>query len=169
MRLISEKLPLLDKMRDINMKGGGIPPTEALAIHRDRLARRGPAIDPNVRLRIERAAKNSAADYIEMMRERVTLIKAMDAQLAELDVLAMPTTPIVAPVLAELADPEIFARQNAQLLRNTSIWNFFDCCAVTLPLPRQGGLPAGLMLVARNGNDRRLFRVAAAVERVLAG
>jgi aspartyl-tRNA(Asn)/glutamyl-tRNA(Gln) amidotransferase subunit A len=168
-RLAAEKLPLLDQMRDINMKGGGIPPTEALAVHRDRLARRGDDIDQNVRLRIERAAKNSAADYIEMMRERSRLIRAMDAQLADLDVLTMPTTPIVAPVLADLDDPEVFARQNAQLLRNTSIWNFFDCCAISLPLPREGGLPTGLMLVARNGNDRRLFRIAAAVERLFAG
>jgi aspartyl-tRNA(Asn)/glutamyl-tRNA(Gln) amidotransferase subunit A len=54
------------------------------------------------------------------------------------------------------------------LLRNTSIWNFFDTCAISLPLPRAGGLPTGLMLVARNGNDRRLFAIAAAVEQVLA-
>ena len=35
-----------------------------------------------------------------------------------------------------------------------------------LPLPRAGALPVGLMLVARNGHDRRLFRMAAAVERL---
>jgi aspartyl-tRNA(Asn)/glutamyl-tRNA(Gln) amidotransferase subunit A len=54
------------------------------------------------------------------------------------------------------------------LLRNTSMWNFFDCCAISLPLPREGGLPAGLMLVVRNGHDSRLFAIAAAVERMLA-
>jgi aspartyl-tRNA(Asn)/glutamyl-tRNA(Gln) amidotransferase subunit A len=41
--------------------------------------------------------------------------------------------------------------------------------AISLPLPRAGGLPVGLMLVARNGHDRRLFRMAAAVERLFAG
>ena len=55
------------------------------------------------------------------------------------------------------------------MLRNTTMWNFFDCCAISLPLPREGGLPTGLMLVARNGHDRRLFRIAAAVERLLGG
>jgi len=35
-----------------------------------------------------------------------------------------------------------------------------------LPLPRARALPVGLMLVARNGHDRRLFRMAAAVERL---
>jgi aspartyl-tRNA(Asn)/glutamyl-tRNA(Gln) amidotransferase subunit A len=91
----------------------------------------------------------------------------MDAQLAGLDVLAMPTSPVVAPLLAEVATPEEFARRNAMVLRNTTMSNFFDCCAISLPLPREGGLPTGLMLVARNGDDQRLFRVAAAVERAL--
>ena len=35
---------------------------------------------------------------------------------------------------------------------------------ISLPLPREGGLPTGLMLVARNGHDQRLLRIAAAVE-----
>ncbi len=166
-RLSSEKLPLLDRMNAINAKGG-IPPVEAFAVHRDRLARRGDDVDANVRLRIERAGAIGAADYIDMLRERAGLIQAMDARLADLDVLAMPTTPIVAPLLADVVKQEEFFRQNALLLRNTSIWNFFDCCAITLPLPREGGLPVGLMLVARNGHDGRLFRMAAAIECALA-
>ncbi|MGE0064049.1 MAG: amidase, partial [Xanthobacteraceae bacterium] len=47
----------------------------------------------------------------------------------------------------------------------TSIGNFFDLCAVSLPIPGSG-LPCGLMLMTRNGHDRRLFRIAAAVERL---
>jgi aspartyl-tRNA(Asn)/glutamyl-tRNA(Gln) amidotransferase subunit A len=163
-RLSAEKLPLLEKMAEINAKGGVVP-AEAYAIHRDRLARRGDMIDPNVRVRIERAAKISAADYIDMKRARAELIREMDARLVDLDVLAMPTTPIVAPLMAEVAAPDDFARRNALLLRNTSIWNFFDCCAISLPLPRDGGMPTGLMLAARNGQDQRLWRIAAAVER----
>ena len=93
----------------------------------------------------------------------------MDARLIDIDVLVLPTTPIVAPTIAEMAPADDFARKNAMLLRNTSIWNFFDCCAISLPLPREGGLPAGLMLVVRNGHDRRLFRIAAAVEKLLQG
>jgi aspartyl-tRNA(Asn)/glutamyl-tRNA(Gln) amidotransferase subunit A len=47
--------------------------------------------------------------------------------------------------------------------------NFFDLCAISLPLPRGGGLSSGLMLVGRNGQDRRLFGIAAAIEKRLAG
>jgi aspartyl-tRNA(Asn)/glutamyl-tRNA(Gln) amidotransferase subunit A len=55
------------------------------------------------------------------------------------------------------------------LLRNTVIVNFFDLCAISVPIPREGGLPVGLMLVARNGQDNRLFRIAMAVERLFGG
>ena len=70
--------------------------------------------------------------------------------------------------MAEVATPDDFSRKNAMALRNTVIVNFFNLCAISLPLPRDGGLPTGLMLVVRNGQDRRLFRIAAAVERLLA-
>ena len=164
-RLSNEKLPLLDGMAKVNSRGG-IQPAEAFTVHRDRLDRRGADIDANVRMRLERARSISAADYIEMVNERAALIAAMDARLADFDVLAMPTTPMVAPTIEEMTPPDVFARKNAMLLRNTSMWNFFDCCAISLPLPREGGLPTGLMLVARNGHDRRLFRIAAAVEKL---
>jgi aspartyl-tRNA(Asn)/glutamyl-tRNA(Gln) amidotransferase subunit A len=36
-----------------------------------------------------------------------------------------------------------------------------------LPIPGSG-LPVGLMLMARNGNDHRLFRIATAIERLWA-
>jgi aspartyl-tRNA(Asn)/glutamyl-tRNA(Gln) amidotransferase subunit A len=166
-RLSAEKLALIERMTEVNAKGGVLP-AEAFSIHRERLARRGEAIDPNVRARLERAQTIAAADYIDMTRARAELAQAMDARLADLDVLAMPTTPIVAPLIAEVAATEDFARRNALLLRNTAMWNFFDCCAISLPLPRDGGLPTGLMLVARNGQDHRLLRIAAAVEKALA-
>ncbi|MBI2713795.1 MAG: amidase [Rhizobiales bacterium] len=167
-RLSNEKLAPLEGQARVNARGG-VQPVEAFALHRDRLDRRGADIDPNVRGRLERARGIGAADFIEMVNERATLIAAMDARLADIDVLALPTTPIVAPTIAEMMAPEVFARKNAMLLRNTSIANFFDLCAISLPLPREGGLPTGLMLFVRNGHDRRLFRIAAAIERLLAG
>ncbi|MGA8748956.1 MAG: amidase [Pseudolabrys sp.] len=166
-QIYEEKLSLLGDMAQVNSKGG-VQPAEAFTVHRDLLSRRADAIDPNVRVRLERARNISAADYIDMVRERTRLIRSMDTALADLDVLALPTTPIVAPTMAEVAAADDFARKNAMLLRNTVIVNFFDLCAISLPMPREGGLPTGLMLVARNGNDHRLFGIAAAVERLFA-
>lgn len=164
-RLSNETLSQIDGMVQVNSKGG-VQPAEAFTVHRDLLSRRADAIDPNVRARLERARNVSAADYIDMVRDRARLICSMDARIADLDVLVWPTTPIVAPTMVEVAAADDFARKNAMLLRNTVIVNFFDLCAISLPMPREGGLPTGLMLVARNGNDHRLFRIAAAVERL---
>ena len=166
-KLSDETIALIPEMIACNAKGG-FAPTEAFAIHRDRLKRRGGDVDQNIRARIERGGTVSAADYVDMAQERARLIRAMDARMAGLDALILPTTPIVAPRLDEVATPESFGQKNMLLLRNTSMMNFFDLCAISLPLPRGQGLSAGLMVVARNGQDDHLFRIAAAVERLFA-
>ncbi len=163
-RISHEELPLLDDWVALNEKGGVIPP-EACAVHRDRLRRRGADIDPNVRIRIERGCAVSEAAFAEILRERRRLVAAMEARLAGLDVLAMPTSTIVAPTIAEVEDPKVFAMRNAAVLRNTGMVNFFDLCAISLPLPAR--LPVGLMLVARNGQDHRLLRIADAVHAII--
>jgi len=163
-RITDEPMPLFDEMVAVNSRGG-LAPTEAFAIHRERLAAQGDAIDPNVRFRIERGGKVAAADYIFMLRERTRLARAMDARVADLDALVLPTTAIVAPTIEEVAPHDVFGTKNMLLLRNTSIFNFFDMTAISVPVPSVG-MPVGLMLVARNGHDRRLFRIAAAVERL---
>jgi aspartyl-tRNA(Asn)/glutamyl-tRNA(Gln) amidotransferase subunit A len=166
-RLVECVLPELQGMTEVNTRYGGIAPAEAYAVHRERLDQHGDMVDPNVRLRIERARTVSAADYIEMIRRRAALVRAMDARLADFDVVAIPTTPIVPPLLSAVEKADEWARTNAMSLRNTTIWNFFDCCALSLPLPSEAGLPSGLMMAARNGHDQRLFRIAAAAERVV--
>jgi aspartyl-tRNA(Asn)/glutamyl-tRNA(Gln) amidotransferase subunit A len=166
-RISDEPMPLFDAMLAVNAKAG-FAPAEAYSIHRDNLARRGHEFDPNVRARIERGAKLLAADYVQMARERARLVRAMDAQVVPLDALLLPTTPIVAPTMTEMKDPETFQTKNMLLLRNTSTWNFFDMCAISIPIPG-AGLPVGLMLVGRNGHDRRLFEIAAGIERHFGG
>jgi aspartyl-tRNA(Asn)/glutamyl-tRNA(Gln) amidotransferase subunit A len=165
-RLTDERMPLFDAMLAVNAKGG-FAPAEAYSIHREHLAHHADAFDPNVRARIERGMKLSAADYVEMARERARLIRAMDAQAAAFDAWLLPTTPITAPTIAEMEDTHTFNTKNMLLLRNTATWNFFDMCAISLPVPG-AGLPVGLMLVARNGHDRRLFEIAAGIERLFA-
>ena len=167
-RLSDELLALLDDMVRVNSKAT-FAVAESWSIHRELLATRAADYDPFVRSRIEAGRTLSAADYMAMLRDRAALVRAMDARLSDLDALVLPTTPIVAPTIAETSSSEGFTAKNALVLRNPAIANFFDLCAISLPLPRAGGLPVGVMLVARNGQDRRLFRIAAAVERLFAG
>jgi aspartyl-tRNA(Asn)/glutamyl-tRNA(Gln) amidotransferase subunit A len=167
MNVVPEEFDLFGDMTAINGRGG-ISPPEACVVHRDRMKRRAADIDPNVRARIARGCAVSESDYADMMRTRTRLVAAMDERLKSLDLLAMPTTAIVAPTIAEVADPDVFSARNAAVLRNTSIGNFFDLCAISLPLP-DTALPVGLMLVARNGHDQTLLRLADAVMQQFAG
>ncbi len=164
--VIDHGLPQLADMLAVNALGG-FAATEAFFIHREAMQQRPDEFDPVVRGRIERGRAVTAADYIHMQRRRAELIAAMDLHLADLDALILPTTPIVARKIAELAtDEAAFTAANTLLLRNTAVANFFDLCAISLPLP-VSGLPVGLMLVARNGQDRRLLRLAMGAENIL--
>jgi aspartyl-tRNA(Asn)/glutamyl-tRNA(Gln) amidotransferase subunit A len=166
-RLSEETIPLLDDMVRSNSKAT-FAAAEGYSIHRERLATRAGDFDPFVRSRIEAGSAVSAADYMAIVQGRMALARAMNARLLDLDGLVLPTTPIVAPTIVDVSTAEGFAAKNGLVLRNPALVNFFDLCAISLPLPRAGGLPVGLMLVARNGQDRRLFRMAAAVERLFA-
>ena len=167
-RLSEEQISFFDDVARINAYGI-VTPAEAYAIHRELIATRAADFDPFVRFRIEQGRAIPAADYVAVIRDRIKLIRAMDAFLSDLDALVLPTTPIVAPTVAEVSSSlDALLAKQLLLVRNTNIVNLFDLCAISLPLPRGNGLPVGLMLVARNGQDRRLLRIAAAVERLFA-
>jgi aspartyl-tRNA(Asn)/glutamyl-tRNA(Gln) amidotransferase subunit A len=147
---------------------GGFSAAESFTWHRDLLARRGDSYDPRVRVRIERGRTMSAADYVALVADRARFIETIDRRTAEFDALICPTVAIAAPPIAAFADDKEFARLNMLILRNPSIVNFLDRCAITLPVARAGELPVGLMLIGRHGEDRRLLAMALGIEAALA-
>jgi len=165
-KLAEVETPLFEDMAAVNATAT-IATVEAFELHRERLAARGDEMDPFIRARIEMGKAVSPEGYREMLDARAGLAGQMDELLAEFDALVLPTTPIVAPAMAEISGEDAFRRANRLLLRNTEIANFFDLCAISLPMAGDG-LPAGFMLFARRGADRKLFRMAAAIERELA-
>jgi aspartyl-tRNA(Asn)/glutamyl-tRNA(Gln) amidotransferase subunit A len=54
------------------------------------------------------------------------------------------------------------------MLRNTSLINFLDGCALTLPIHRAGEAPVGLMVVGFSGEDERVLSAGLAIEAGLA-
>jgi aspartyl-tRNA(Asn)/glutamyl-tRNA(Gln) amidotransferase subunit A len=167
-RLSEENIPLVDGVR-VDPRDVKIFTMESYAIHRQNLLTRPADFDPYYRTLIEDGGKFTAADYIAAIRERTALVHAMDERLRDFDALVLPTVAIVAPTIAEISSGfEAFIAKTVLAVRNTAIANFFDLCAISIPLPRQGGLPVGLMLIARNGEDRKLFRMAAAIEKLFA-
>ncbi|PTM42127.1 amidase [Bosea sp. 124] len=150
------------------MSRGGFTGPESFDWHRDLLARKGDLYDPRVRSRIEPGADMTAADYVALSAARRRIIAAMDALTAPYDALLMPTCPIVAPRIAELAEDAEYFRLNALLLRNPSTGNFLDRCSISLPCNAPGAAPVGLMLMGETSGDKALFAIAACIEAALA-
>lgn len=166
-RIEDVALPELADYASINAKGGFSPP-EAYAWHAPLIARRGADYDPRVRQRIARGAEMGAPDYVRLIEDRARFIARIDARLAEYDAFAAPTVAAIAPPIAAFADDAEFFRLNSRILRNTSVVNFLDRCAATLPIAQTGGAPVGLMLVGPHDGDGRLLATALAVEAALA-
>lgn len=168
-QIVSAAMPALAELAPLTLHGG-FPAAESWALHRGRLATREAQYDPRVALRIRRGAELSAADYLDLQRERTTWISRMDRSLAGFDAVLSPTVPLLAPPIAELqASDETFFRVNALLLRNPSVVNLLDGCALTLPCNDAGRAPVGLMLWAGAKRDDGLLDCALAVEAALAG
>ena len=151
-------------------KRASIASMEGAEVHADWLASGASVpVDPHVTGPMSRALTVPATVYIRTIRRRTELVAAMEERLQAVDVLALPTVPMVAPSIAAMAGDEALRdRTEGLLLRNTQVANQFDLCAISLPMP-DARLPAGLMLVARHGHDRRLLGVAASVEALLKG
>ncbi|MDR2297997.1 MAG: amidase [Comamonas sp.] len=156
------------ELAQINAKGG-FTAAEAWAWHRHYIADRLSEYDPRVGTRILRGKDISAADYIELLARRQQWIAQVEAQMADHDLLVMPTVPVIAPKIAELqASDEAYFAANGLILRNPTLINFLDGCAVSLPCHRAGEAPVGLSLAGTAGQDQRLLSVALAVETLLA-
>jgi len=161
-------LPLLGEIASINASGG-FAAAESWTWHRKLLAERGADYDPRVALRIRRGAAMTAADYIELLAARRDSIGRMEEAMRPYDALLSPTVPIVAPAIGPLvASDEAFFAANGLLLRNPSIVNLLDGCALSLACHAEDELPVGLMLWAAAMRDDAVLDAGLAVEAALA-
>lgn len=148
---------------------GGLSAAESYAWHRKLIAANQARYDPRVALRILRGASMGAADYIDLVAARQAWIARMEARLQGFDAVLSPTVPIVAPPIASvLNDDTEFFRVNGLLLRNTSVVNMLDGCAISLPCHTPGQLPVGLMLWHAALHDDTVLELALQVEAALA-
>jgi Asp-tRNA(Asn)/Glu-tRNA(Gln) amidotransferase A subunit family amidase len=119
--------------------------------------------------RILRGAQMSAADYLDLVAARSAWIERMQQKLTPFDAVLSPTVPMLAPPMAALeSDDAHFFKTNALLLRNTSVVNMLDGCAISLPCHEAGALPVGLMLWHGAMHDDVLLQLALQIEAALA-
>jgi aspartyl-tRNA(Asn)/glutamyl-tRNA(Gln) amidotransferase subunit A len=120
--------------------------------------------------RIRRGAAMTAAQFLELESARKRWIAAVEQRLAHAHAhaLVLPTVPVVAPAIAELqASDDAYGAANLLMLRNPTLINFLDGCALSLPCHRPGEAPVGLMLAAPGGHDAQLLALGTAAESVL--
>ncbi|MBK6293912.1 MAG: amidase [Rhodoferax sp.] len=150
---------------------GGFSAAESYTWHRHLIERHSAAYDPRVLTRILRGATMSACDYLELVNARRAWVTRMEQSVQGYDAVLAPTVPIVAPPLADVApgpawDADFF-RINALLLRNTSVVNMLDGCAVSLPCQRDGEPAVGLMVWHAAMHDDGVLNVARQIEQIL--
>ena len=166
-RIEEIEIPELSGIPAINSKGGFSPP-ESYAWHRPLIESGAASYDPRGLTRIQRGASPSAVDYLDLLAARKAFIAAVEQRISRFDALLMPTTPVIPPRLADLEQDDDFYKVNALVLRNPSVINLLDGCAISIPNHGEGEPPTGLMLACRGGLDSQLFRCAAAAESIVA-
>jgi len=165
-RLVDLTLPEIDEIPTISAKGG-LTASEAYAWHHPLIESEAERYDPRILKRIMRGANMSAADYIDVVKARTRIIAAATMRTAEFDAVICPTVPLVPPPIHAVEDEGEYNRINMMLLRNTTIANFLDCCAISVPCHQPGEPPVGLMLMGEAMADARLLAISAAVETLI--
>ena len=165
-RLVDLEVPEFADLARIN-RLGGFAAAEAWWWHAPLIARREGDYDPRVAARIRRGATMLASDYLTLLEERRRWIAAV-AQRLDGDLMLMPTVPVVAPAIEPLrASDEAYGTANMLMLRNPSLINFLDGCALSLPCHAPGEAPVGLTIAGCGGQDRHVLEAGTAIEAAL--
>jgi aspartyl-tRNA(Asn)/glutamyl-tRNA(Gln) amidotransferase subunit A len=167
-----EEIPLTELGELTAMQAhGSFSPAESYTWHRHLLQDHSALYDPRVLVRIMRGAGMSACDYIELMQARSDWIVRMEQALQGFDAVLSPTVALIAPPIADVAPgesrDEAFFRINTLLLRNTSVVNMLDGCAISIPCQDADEPPVGLMVWQGKMRDDPVLNIALQIETLL--
>jgi len=147
---------------------GALASYEAYSVHRQWMKEGADKYDPRVMARIRPGESITSAKYKKLLQLRKRFIRTINAAVGDYDAMLMPTTPDTAPTIAEaMKDDESYFRFNGRMLRNPSIVNLFDGCALTIPCHEPGSAPVGLTIAGIQNTDRSVLTIGDAVERVV--
>ena len=132
------------------------------------LAEHEATYDPRVAARIRRGERMTGADYIDLLNARRGWAGRMQAAMRGFDAMLSPTVPCIAPPIAPLlTDDDAFFQLNGLLLRNPSVVNLLDGCALSLPCHATGQWPVGLMVWGCAMQDDAVLGAGLAIEAAL--
>jgi aspartyl-tRNA(Asn)/glutamyl-tRNA(Gln) amidotransferase subunit A len=159
----------LPGMDDASAATFAIIAAESMAYHGPLLRKHGASYGADVRTRLLAGQFVLATQYVNAQRFRQVIRGGVDAALARVDALFVPTTPIPAPPIEERETTVDGITQDvrAWLTRCTRPFNLTGHPALSLPCGlTRAGLPIGLQLVGRMFDEATLIRLGAAFEAV---
>jgi aspartyl-tRNA(Asn)/glutamyl-tRNA(Gln) amidotransferase subunit A len=162
----SVAFPQAQQAVDLNPRGLVIA-AEAYTLNRELLDNHFDELDPVVAYRMIKGAETPAHEYLRTELNWNSLRKKTMTQLANIDALLCPTVMIPATPVAEVArDIDRYSKRNVQCLRNTSVGNILNLCAVTVPCGiTSDGLPVGLMIYGKSFDEAMVLRIARAYQK----
>jgi aspartyl-tRNA(Asn)/glutamyl-tRNA(Gln) amidotransferase subunit A len=163
------------KLREVDLKGveesgalvGTITVGEALSYHWDWLEKRAGDYGADVRSRMEGNKGQTTVEYLRAQKRREYLSELFDGVLESVDVLAVPTLPVLPPFIEQKDIDWGRSREDvrAALLRFTRPGNLTGLPAISLPCGMSAeNLPVGIQLIGRRLDEPTLLRVAYAYE-----
>lgn len=140
--------------------------TEAAVAHAVSYPAQADCYGPALSRLIDLGRGASAMDHQRALLDRMALRGALNAVMADIDILLAPVQPYAAPTLERLGalaqDPEA----NARLIGFTAPFNLSGQPALSLPCqPSREGAPIGVQLVAAYGREEMLLRAGIAFQR----
>lgn len=131
---------------------------EALEIYAGDLDRLEEVGDPRVLSRIRFAETLSSEEIAEAYAERARIVALFERKMEGFDALLAPVLMRLPPTIAEVEDQ--FDRLNVAMLRNTSLINLVDGCAIAMPTPGLVPPYSMTMLAGVHGADAAILAAA---------
>jgi aspartyl-tRNA(Asn)/glutamyl-tRNA(Gln) amidotransferase subunit A len=157
-RRVSDGLPEIDfpERARVGEPALTILYAEAAAFHRERFERVPDRFGTDIQGHIPRGLAISAVDYIAARRACDEMRAEVEQAMEGWDAVLVPCTPIVAPLIGE---PDV----REPLTRLTRPFNTTGQPVFAVPAPADG-LPVGIQIVGRFGQEKRLVAVARTLE-----
>jgi aspartyl-tRNA(Asn)/glutamyl-tRNA(Gln) amidotransferase subunit A len=163
------ELPMKEFARaaEVNPRGA-ISSYESWSFHKEWIREKPDRYDQRVLSRILPGAEISQSKYEEILKARENFISEVNSAIQGFDALLMPTTPDTAPTIDEAtSDDANYFRINSRMLRNASLVNLFDGCALSVPCHEPGSGPVGLTIAGAGNTDRRILSFGGALAKVV--
>lgn len=165
--LVPVQIPYCTEVYDI-FKVGGLGAPELSALLHNHLPEWINRLDPMVQMRVEAASTMTSNEYLRRCSVLQAGAEAVKPLFTTVDVVMTPTIAIAPPTIDAMRDTDTYRHANLLTLRNTSIANLLDLCAISMPVGADSlGLPVGLQLMCANRQERRLLAIGRAIEKEL--